>query len=362
MTKQLHIIPNTHWDREHRHGFQETRYMLVELVDNLIEMLEADPEFEYFVFDGQSVVLEDYLEIKPAMRERLEKLIRDGRILIGPWYTLPDMFPVNPESIVRNLLIGDRLCNEFGAKMNFGYSIFSFGQIAQLPQIYAGFDIHDLIFYKRCPREIFKQSEFRWTAPDGTKVLASRLGMYARQNFILCFTIPVLLGGDARKPGWKVDYTGGTRLSHMADESNYFQHARELEQDIRIRDGKIEQAIIDSLDSLEDSASENVFMAFDGIDFSTPVKLMTKAIKRANEIFDGEIDIKFSNPIKYFEEFKKDVDVNTLFDYTGEMYYGPLSSIHCESLSTNVELKQKNTQTELTVINYAEPFSAFYKK
>ena len=146
MKKKMHVISNTHWDREHRHSFQYTRLMLVKLLDDLIDIMEKDPEYKYFTLDGQSVMIHDYLEVKPHMRARLEKLVKDGRILIGPWYSLVDCYSVNPESIIRNLLYGDMVCREFGEPMKVGYSIFSFGQIAQLPQIYNGFGINDIMF------------------------------------------------------------------------------------------------------------------------------------------------------------------------------------------------------------------------
>jgi len=145
--KRLHVVTNTHWDREHRAGFQETRYALVEMIDKLIKIMENDPEFKYFVFDGQTIVLEDYLEVKPHMKDRLKALIGSGRILVGPWCSLPDHFSLNPECIIRNLLRGDRVSREFGHKMNLGYSFFSLGQMAQLPQLYAGFGIDEIIFY-----------------------------------------------------------------------------------------------------------------------------------------------------------------------------------------------------------------------
>ena len=215
--KRLHVVTNTHWDREHRTGFQEVRYALVELVDKLIEIMENDPEFKNFVFDGQAIVLDDYLEVKPHMKDRLKSLIENGRILVGPWYSLPDHFSINPESIIRNILHGDRVCREFGHKMNFGYSIFSFGQMAQLPQIYDGFGINDIIFYKRFSPEIMKNSEFIWEAPDGTKALASHLGDLLRYNFFFHFTIPVILGGDALKEDWTVAFTDGTKLIKLID-------------------------------------------------------------------------------------------------------------------------------------------------
>ena len=70
--KRLHVVTNTHWDSEHRSGFQETRFALVELIDKLIGILESDPDFKYFTFDGQSVVLDNYLAIKPHMKPRLK--------------------------------------------------------------------------------------------------------------------------------------------------------------------------------------------------------------------------------------------------------------------------------------------------
>lgn len=53
--------------------------------------------------DGQSVVLEDYLEVRPEKREIIEKYVKEGRITAGPWYTLPDLYPLDGECLVRNL-------------------------------------------------------------------------------------------------------------------------------------------------------------------------------------------------------------------------------------------------------------------
>lgn len=182
--KKIHIVSNSHLDREHRHAFQETR-MLVHMMDDLIRIIENDDEYRYFTLDGQAIVLHDYLEVKPGMKDKLERLIREGRILIGPWYSLVDCFSVIPESIIRNLLIGYKVCNEFGKPMELGYSIFSFGQIAQLPQIYVGFGIKDIVFYKSVPKEILPKSEFIWAAPDGTEAFATRLG---REALLGCYT------------------------------------------------------------------------------------------------------------------------------------------------------------------------------
>ena len=225
--KTMHILSNSHLDREHRHEFQETRLMMVEMLDDVIRIMETDDSYRYFTLDGQAIVLDDYLEMRPHMRPRLQALIRAGRIQIGPWYSLVDCYAVNPESIIRNLVVGRRVCREFGEPMPVGYSIFSFGQMAQLPQVYAGFGIHDIVFYKGASAKAFPQSEFIWRSPDGTEAFATRLGREKRWNFFFDFDIPVLLGGDAKRPGWQSRFTDPVKLCHLIDEENRNQYATE---------------------------------------------------------------------------------------------------------------------------------------
>ena len=88
--KTVHIVPHSHWDREWYMPFEKHRYRLIKLMDSLIEKMEEDPEYKYYNLDGQMVLLDDYLQIKPYMWERLKKLINDGRIKVGPWYVLQD--------------------------------------------------------------------------------------------------------------------------------------------------------------------------------------------------------------------------------------------------------------------------------
>ena len=83
------IVPHTHWDREWYQTFQQFRIRLIDLIDNLIGILENDKTFSDFTLDGQTIVLEDYLEVHPERKEILKKYITHGRIHVGPWYILP---------------------------------------------------------------------------------------------------------------------------------------------------------------------------------------------------------------------------------------------------------------------------------
>src|SRR5213082_116394 len=176
MAQQLNIIivPHTHWDREWYQTFQQFRFRLVHAIDTLLDILDRDPDFTHFLLDGQTIVLEDYLEVRPEQEERLKKYTRSGRIQVGPWYLQPDEFLVSGESLVRNLQIGLRRAAEFGEPMCVGYVPDCFGHIAQLPQILQGFGIDNAVFWRGVGAEAHK-SEFYWAAPDGTQVLVIHL-------------------------------------------------------------------------------------------------------------------------------------------------------------------------------------------
>ena len=137
----LVIVPHTHWDREWYRTHEEFRYRLVRLLDRLLDLLEGDPGFRHFTLDGQTIVLDDYLEVRPEARPRIERLVRAGRLSIGPWTVLPDEWLVSGEALVRNLRLGLRRAAEFGGGMRLGYVPDQFGHVGQLPQLFAGFGL-----------------------------------------------------------------------------------------------------------------------------------------------------------------------------------------------------------------------------
>ncbi len=166
------VVAHTHWDREWYLPFERFRSLLVQLVDQVLEMLAEHPEF-VFMLDGQTAVLEDYLEIRPEQKERLQAYVKAGRLLIGPWYTQPDEFLVSGEALVRNLLWGLRQAEAFGGAMREGYVPDLFGHLAQLPQIFRGFGIESA-FLMRGVGEYPEKTEFWWQGPDGSRLWVHR--------------------------------------------------------------------------------------------------------------------------------------------------------------------------------------------
>ena len=66
----IHVIPNTHWDRAWVYPFMETRLLLVEFMDNLLDLLENDPKFTSFLLDSQTIAVEDYLLMRPEKEKQ----------------------------------------------------------------------------------------------------------------------------------------------------------------------------------------------------------------------------------------------------------------------------------------------------
>lgn len=168
----LHLISHTHWDREWYLTFQQFRLKLVHLMDGLLALLEADPEYKHFLLDGQTIVLDDYLHIRPEQFSLICKHVQSGRLLIGPWHILPDEFLVSPEATLRNLLQGERTAHQLGRKMKVGYIPDPFGHIGQLPQILQGFGIDSACLQRGLSVE---PCEFWWQAPDGSRVFMAYL-------------------------------------------------------------------------------------------------------------------------------------------------------------------------------------------
>lgn len=168
--EKIVYFSSTHWDREWYRSVDEFRFRLVPVIDQVIHTLQTDPGFSVFTLDGQTCPLDDYLTIRPEKRPELERLIADGRLVVGPWYTMPDEYLVSGESIVQNLLAGHAISDRYhGRVLKGGYVCDIFGHIANLPQILNGFGIHNALISRGtndCELECF----FRWQSPDGSRV------------------------------------------------------------------------------------------------------------------------------------------------------------------------------------------------
>lgn len=180
--RPVHYTLSTHWDREWRDTFQGIRYDLVQLLDRVIAGLKDGRLKGPFVTDGQSIPVDDYLEIRPDRRAQVERLARAGRLKIGPWYSMPDEFTVSGEALVRNLLVGRAGARAYGGEPSAaGYVPDMFGHTSQLPQIFAGCGIRVAYVWRGINN--WTERNFLWRGADGTEVVCHKFGKQGYGTF-----------------------------------------------------------------------------------------------------------------------------------------------------------------------------------
>jgi len=180
--RRAYYVLSTHWDREWYSSFQDFRYRLVRLMDRVLAGLEDGRLAGPFQTDGQALLVEDYLEIRPDRRELIRKLAAGGLLRIGPWYALPDEFTVSGESLVRNLRLGREVARSLGTEpTNTGFACDMFGHNSQLPQILAGFGIQTAFVWRGT--NVIDHRQFIWRGADGTQTVCYRFGQIGYCTF-----------------------------------------------------------------------------------------------------------------------------------------------------------------------------------
>ncbi|HVH68469.1 MAG TPA: glycosyl hydrolase-related protein [Gemmatimonadales bacterium] len=168
----FHLIPHTHWDREWylpRAAFQAR---LVAVVDDLIERLHGDPAYRSFLLDGQTVLAEDYLRVRPEREADVRALVKTGRLQVGPWYVLADEQIPSGEALVRNLLLGTADAERLGGRLDVLYSPDAFGHPAAWPTLAREFGIRSGVVWRGLGGEAGQERDlYRWRGPDGKEVL-----------------------------------------------------------------------------------------------------------------------------------------------------------------------------------------------
>ncbi len=354
----IHVISQTHWDREWRYSFQKNRMYLVDMMDDLLNILEKDPEYKHYHLDSQTIPLEDYLAIRPENKNRIKKLVQDGRLLIGPWYCLPDEFLISGESLVRNLLWGHRLSKEYGEPMKVGYTPFSWGQISQLPQVYAGFGIDNILFYRGVSSHEAPKAEFIWEGADGTQALTSRFSSWPRYNFWYFVYRRVIFGRESYERDYR--WTEGGLPFKVCDEWAGIDADYEmLDPKDSYHGRKIKEFCDELVDMQKDDFSTNQLVWMNGHDSSAPHAKEPRLIKDCQKARPNDNVIHSSFP-QYIEKLKK--SVKDLVTIKGEMRYGyrtpSISVLYGYVTSARMYLKQLNTATERKLQNYAEPFAS----
>lgn len=314
MKKTVHIISHTHWDREWYLNSKFVNRWIPVFFEALFAMLEKEPEYQ-FVLDGQTSILDDcYTELEKLgqdvglFKEKLRRYVEAGRIILGPYYLQPDWQLISEESLVRNMLYGKKISEEFGGGTSTGWLLDNFGQISQAPQIHKEFGMKGIVIWRGVefdPEHL--QSEFYWKSPDGT--------------MLPCI---YLLSS----------YRNAMRL---ADDPDHIY-------------GRIKN----EAEKIAPFATTSNVLLMNGYDQEMNPDDILPYIKEGKADF-GEFVVKQSNPDEYMEAVIK--ELGCLQTFSGPLYSGRYISVFPGILSCRMYLKTKNDKAQRLLEGYAEPIS-----
>ena len=306
MKRKIHVIPHSHWDREWYFTTSRSKVYLMKDLGDVLNTLENDPEFKYFMVDAQGSLLDDYIKWRPQDKERISKLVNEGRLVIGPWYTQTDQLVISAESIVRNMYYGMKRCESFGKYMNVGYVPDSFGQSGNMPQIYRQFGIEDTLFWRGVSDDMVKHTDYNWRGDDGSVV----------------FTTQIPFG-----------YYIGGNIPEAPEENDEFWKKECFEK----AGGR--------------SATRHIYFP-NGFD-QAPVRTnLPQLVQERNEKDPENEDV-----ISCIEDYIKDVKSENpeLEEVQGELVIAKHMRIHKSIFSSRSDLKVMNTQIQNYVTNVMEP-------
>ena len=306
MKRKIHVVPHSHWDREWYFTTSRSKVYLMKDLGDVLDTLESDPEFKYFMVDAQGSLLDDYIKWRPQDKERITKLVKMGKLVIGPWYTQTDQLVISGESIVRNMYYGMKRCESFGKYMNVGYVPDSFGQSGNMPQIYREFGIEDTLFWRGVSDDMVEHTDFNWKGDDGSVV----------------FTTQIPFG-----------YYIGGKIPEDPKENDEFWEKECLEK----AGGR--------------SATRHIYFP-NGFD-QAPIRTnLPQLIKERNEK-----DHENEYVISCIEDYIKDVksEKPELEEVQGELVIAKHMRIHKSIFSSRSDLKVMNTQIQNYVTNVMEP-------
>ncbi|MFX0171529.1 MAG: glycoside hydrolase family 38 C-terminal domain-containing protein [Candidatus Hodarchaeota archaeon] len=295
--------------------FQKFRYKLVKLIDELLEILK-NQEF-YFTFDGQTIILEDYLEIRPEKKDILLHYIRDRKIRVGPWYLLPDIWLVGQESILRNLEYSYNLCKELNIPfMKIAYLPDMFGHSKAIPQLLG--DITDFtaaIVWRGVPPDI-KTVPFLW---KGDKASTKSI-----------FTIYLPFG---------------------------YGNAAGLPEDI----DKLTEEINTLVNDLKPFSPLPSYLLQYGTDHQVPNRFVTEKLSHVN-IENTKISLgMLEDFVKKLQEMVKQQNYS-LNVFSGEFRSSARAHLLQDTYSARMWIKQWNQRIEDLLIHYAEPLNTYLWK
>ncbi|MGL4725025.1 MAG: glycoside hydrolase family 38 C-terminal domain-containing protein [Scandinavium sp.] len=307
--KDVYVVPHCHWDAEWYFTCEDSHILLIENIDYLLDLLESREDFPSYIFDGLSIVLDEYLQIRPENAGRLRKLIRERRLQVGPWYTQCDSLLIRTESLIRNLQCGINIAEGFGHSMNIGYMPDIFGQHTWLPALYRDLGIEYCVLQRGVyTDQLDGDLNFKWQAPNQVSIATNYL------------------------------YYGYGPGKFLAADDDYLTH-RLL-------------PILQRLGEMN-SHTDNLLLPCGG-DQVLPNALFPQTVEKLNQL-GLPYHFKMASYEDYMEETWREHDFSHTIE--GELYACQKSRIHRTCHSTRYDIKRQTWQTEHLLLDKLEPLT-----
>ncbi|WP_125565792.1 alpha-mannosidase [Companilactobacillus insicii] len=325
--KKVFVVSHSHWDREWYMGYEHHHMRLVQLMDDLLDLFKTEPRFNSFHLDGQTIILDDYLQVRPEREAEVRKYIAAGKLKVGPFYILQDDFLISSESNTRDILIGAQESQKWGNKVNLGYFPDTFGNMGQTAQMMKLSDLDFAAFGRGVKptglnNQVFENenyssqySEMWWKGPDGSKILG------------LLFA------------NW---YSNGNEIPVERDEAKRYWNQK--------------------LQDVEKYASTDNLLMMNGVDHQPVQKDVIEALDVASELYPN-YEFIHSNFDDYLRAVSQDVPED-LSSIDGELTSQETDGWYtlANTASSRTYLKQENTSVQRQLENITEPLAAIAYK
>ncbi|MGL4948306.1 MAG: hypothetical protein ACRC42_02875 [Mycoplasma sp.] len=312
------IVPHTHWDRE----WYFTNSVSDSLLKfNLNNLLSCDDLADKYYLDGQVSLLEDYLSTATAKnKQKIIELIQQKKIVVGPFYSQPDVFNSLGETTIRNIEIAKKYLEDNNLPNNpVFYCPDTFGFGFNLPQIMDHLNFKYFVFWRGLGHNEANNDLYNWVGPNHSKIKSYRL-KYGYWTFSSIFPWMTLNEDNLIVEAKKCLETFKT--------SKQFTHYQNQEND-------------------------GVAVIPFGGDQAPYHPLTKKFIKTLNELDDNEWVIG-----DYTDFLEKQEPTQTI---EGTLDLGYESKIHRTIGSTRYDFKKIFRDNEIYLYHQLEPLQLFYK-
>ena len=239
-TAKIDLTGNAHIDAAWLWPKTETVDVVKRTFTTALQLMNEYPDYTYSQSAAQ---YSEWMADKyPDLNKQIAERVKEGRWeIVGGMWVEPDLNLPGGESLVRQLLVGQRVFQKlYGVKARIGWNPDSFGYNWQLPQIYKRSGLDYFVTQKMHWNDT-NQLPFRlfwWESPDGSKVLTYFPTDYTHDN-----VSPTRISADfaesaARNPGtfehmdlYGLGDHGGGPTRDILDQAEHWINAGKTTQD-----------------------------------------------------------------------------------------------------------------------------------